>query len=239
MVSVDHCSVASQPTSPNSSVPLSPRGRDPVGHLLPEVHDTGCGAWHPGDQFAVRHRRRVAVGDHRPVPLHGQRHRHRRMPLADPPGHRQVDALLLQGADQEVAVEVVTERGGQRGAQAQPAGRDRQVGDPAGAGSHPLGRDLGAGRRQRGQPGQHDVQKDRALHDDIELAAAAGVRPGPRRPARRAGPRSAASAGGSVMRVFMPATNLPIRRRPRVAGMALAWRLCGWRSWAAAGSGCR
>ena len=39
----------------------------------------------------------MAVGDHRAVPLHRQRDRHRRVPLADPPGQRQVDALLLAG----------------------------------------------------------------------------------------------------------------------------------------------
>src|SRR6478752_306749 len=111
----------------------------------------------------------MAVGDHRPIPLHRKGHRHGRMPLADPPGHRQVDALLLQRADQEVAVEVVTERRRQRGPQAEPAGRDGQVGDAAGARSHTLRWDLGARRRQRAQPGQHDVQEDRALHDDIEL----------------------------------------------------------------------
>src|SRR6478609_9471472 len=127
----------------------------------------------------------MAVGDHRPVPLHRQRHRHGRVPLADPPGHRQVDALLLQRPDQEVAVQIVAEGRGQRGSQAEPAGRDGEIGDAARARPHPLRGDLGARGRQRAQPGQHDVQKDRALHDDIELARRG--RPGVRGHGRRSG----------------------------------------------------
>jgi hypothetical protein len=83
---------------------------------------------------------------------------------------REIDAfLLLQGAPAEVSVEIVSECGGERRAQAQATRRDGEVGDASRAGPHAVGEDLCAPRGQPVDPGEHDVEEDGALQKEIEL----------------------------------------------------------------------
>ncbi len=137
-----------------------------------EVDEDGPGARRPADHLGGRHRRLVPVGDHAPVPVDRHRDGHRRVPALEPAGALQVDVLLLgQGAPAEVGVVVVAERGGEGGAQAEPAGGDGQVRDAPGARAHPVGPDLGAVRRHALQPGEDDVEEDGAPQEDVELRA--------------------------------------------------------------------
>ncbi len=88
--------------------------------------------------------------------------------MPDPARVGQVDPLLVgERAPAEVGVHVVAEDGGQAAAQAEPAGGDGEVGDAAGAGTHPFGEDLGPGGRGGLQAGQHDVQEHGPLHEHV------------------------------------------------------------------------
>ena len=112
----------------------------------------------------------MAVRDHGPVSPEGHRHRHRAVPLGELPTSAEVDPLLLlQRAPAEVAVVVVTERSGQRGAKAEPSSGDGEVGDPARARRQPLGPHLRARLRGAGQPGEDEVEEDGSPDEDVDL----------------------------------------------------------------------
>ncbi len=139
-------------------------------HLRIEVEQHRPRPWRPADEDVRVLRLRVAVGDHRAVVVDGDRHGDRGVPVGIAPARRQVDVLLLlQGAPTEFAVVVAAERRAQAGAQPQPRGRDREVGDAAGARPHPVGPDLLTGPRQVRQAGEDDVEEDHALQEDVEL----------------------------------------------------------------------
>ena len=173
----DQAPVGSQPTSAKTSAPSARARSAQVGRSLAaerlgevEVDEDGPGARRLPDHLGGRHGRVVPVGDHAAVAVDRHRDRHRRVPALEAAGPLQVDVLLLgQRAPAEVGVVVVAERGGQRRAQAEPAGRDGQVGDAAGARAHPVGPDLGAVRRHALQPGEDDVEEDGAPQEDVEL----------------------------------------------------------------------
>ena len=80
----------------------------------------------------------------------------------------EVDALaLLEGVPAVLAVVVVAEGRGERGAQAEPGQRGGHVGDAAGAGAHAAGPGLGAAHGGAVEAGEDDVEEDRAGQVDV------------------------------------------------------------------------
>ena len=120
----------------------------PPGGLPREIHDRGARGRGLRDECGERLGEVVPVGGHRPVPLGGDGDRQGGVEIGEATGGAEVDALLMRhGVPHPVGVGVVPEPGDQPGAQAQTGGRDGEVGDPAGTGSHALAPQLLAGLR--------------------------------------------------------------------------------------------
>jgi hypothetical protein len=112
------------------------------------------------------------VTDHGPVLVYGEGHRHRRVPLTEDAGAREVDLLLvLQHVPVELSVPVIAEGGREGGAETESARGDRLVRDASGAGAHAVGPDLGARGREVFETREDDVEEHLPGEQEIELGS--------------------------------------------------------------------
>ncbi len=117
---------------------------------------------------ARRRRGLVTVRDHRALALVGHRDGDGAVPAGDGVRHGQVDALaLFEGVPAVLAVVVVPEGGGQRGAQTEPGQGGGHVGDAAGAGAHAARPGLRTAHRGGVEAGEDDVEEDGSGQEDV------------------------------------------------------------------------
>ncbi len=139
------------------------RGRlgDPLAGLGLEVHQGGARLGRVAHQRVLRVRRLLAVGDQGAVAAVCEGDGDRGGPAVRGAGEREVDALLVaQDAPAVLAVEVVAEDRGQRGAQTEPGRGHREVRDPAGAAAHAGRPDLLARCRRLREPREDEVVEE-------------------------------------------------------------------------------